>query len=130
MKIGRMVRFACAPNVAPNEAYRETCSETISVETLSMSTPPYASGTLVPSRPSAPHFLISSRLSAHSFCSSRSTSGSTSPSMNSAEACPMSTCSSVRRSGVITAEGSVSSISHAPPFIAVSVTTPTETPCR
>ena len=93
-----------------------------------MSTPPYASGTFVPSRPSAPHFLISSRLSAQSFCSSRSTSGSTSPSMNSPTVCPISTCSSVSRSGVITADGSVSSISHAPPFIAVSVVAPTETP--
>jgi hypothetical protein len=37
--------------------------------------------------------------------------------MNSAAACSISRCSSVRFSGVITSPACVSSISHAPPFI-------------
>ena len=43
--------------------------------------------------------------------------GSTSWSMNSAAVCPISRCSSVSFSGVITVAGSVSSINHAPPLV-------------
>src|SRR5687767_11087312 len=114
-----MVRLACAPNVAPNDAYRDSCSDTTSVAILSRSTPPYSSGTLVPSRPSAPHLARSSRLSAQSFCSRRSTLGRTSLSTNSAAVWPIKRCSSLSCSGVITVDGSVSSISHAPPLVVV-----------
>ena len=55
-----------------------TDSPTMIDETLSSSTPPYASGTSVPRRPRSPHRRTSARASAQSFCSSRSSTGRTS----------------------------------------------------
>src|SRR5688572_16272392 len=78
---------------------------------------------LVPSKPRLPHFFTSSRCSVQSFCSSRSLTGMTSPLMNSDAVCRISLCSSVSFSGVITVDGSVSAISHAPPFTAASLAT-------
>ena len=49
--IGTIVRLACAPKVAPNDADRAIFSLTTSEVTLSRPTPPYASGTSTPSRP-------------------------------------------------------------------------------
>ena len=51
---GRIVRLACAPKVAPNEADRAIRSLTIIDVTLSSCRPPYASATSTPSRPSSP----------------------------------------------------------------------------
>ncbi len=67
---GMMQRFACAPYAAPSDADRAICSETTSADTLSRSSPPYCSGTLIPSRPSSPARLMSARASAQSFVSS------------------------------------------------------------
>ncbi len=116
-----MVRFACAPNDAPNDAWCDSASDTTSVAILSRSTPPYSSGMLVPSSPSSPHFFINCRASDHSFCSSRSLTGTTSPSMNSIAVCRIIACSSVIFSGVITVAGSVSPTSHAPPLTVCSL---------
>ncbi len=54
-------------------------------------------------------------MSAHSFCSRRSSTGSTSPVMNSLAVCSMRRCSSVIRSRVIMVAGEVSATSHSPP---------------
>ena len=63
--------------------------------------PPHRrAGTSTPSNPSSPHRLISDRAVAQSFCSSRSSAGSTSCSANVAAVWAISRCSSVRRSGV------------------------------
>ena len=112
-----MQRFACAPYVAPNDAEWAMCSETTSELTLSSSTPPYASGTLTPSKPevAAPlqqrtgerpvlgleplecrqHFLFArTRLPCRA----------------------ISRCSSVIRSGVKTSDAGALWRSHAPPL--------------
>ena len=57
------MRLACAPKVAPNDAERESFSLTMSDETLSRPTPPYASGTSTPSSPRSPQRRSSCRAS-------------------------------------------------------------------
>src|SRR5262245_48760659 len=116
-----MQRLACAPNVAPNEAARAMCSDTMSEEILSSSTPPYCSGTLMPSSPSSPHRRTIERARSQFFSSSASSCGNTSFSTNSSVVCAIRRCSSDNRSGVNTAEGSVSSSNQEPPRAAVGV---------
>ena len=71
----------------------------------------------------SPHLATSSRLSAQSFCSSRSSAGSTSWSMNSAAVCAISRCSSLScsvrdrsRAGSVSARSATQ-----PPFATSSV---------
>src|SRR6478672_10864002 len=67
-------------------------------------------------RPSSAHRRTSSRVSVQSFCSSRSSCGSTSPVTKSVTVCATMRCSSVRRSGVKTASAATAVKSHSPPF--------------
>src|SRR6185295_7443227 len=112
---GTIVRLACAPKVAPNDAERASLSETTSEVTLSSPSPPYASGTSTPSRPRSAPFLTRSRASVQSFSSRRSRTGSTSLSTNSCAVRAISRCSSVSCSGVKTLSASGAWRRNSPP---------------
>ena len=80
---GRIVRLACAPNVAPKDAASAMRSLTIIDVTLSSCIPPYCSATSTERSPSSPHRVRSRRATAQSFCSRRSSCGRTSFTANS-----------------------------------------------
>ena len=118
---GLTVSFACAPNVAPNDADRDMRSLTISDVTLSRPRPPYSSGTSTPISPRSAARLTSCRASDQSFSSSLSSTGRISFATNSSAVRAMRRCSSVSLSGVKTSSGSPDCRSHSPPRAIVSV---------
>src|SRR4029453_9801479 len=113
---GRMLRFACPPNVVANEADGPIRSTTARDEALSRSSPPYSSGTAMLSSPSSPHRRTSERANCQSLLSSRSRLGKTSLSTNSVVVLAISLCSSESFSGGKTSEEGGSSSSHEPPL--------------
>src|SRR5581483_10084209 len=95
----------CAPQVVANPAYLAMWSAMIAEVTLSISIPPYSSGTSTALRPSSPAFFSRSRLTEKSLCSILSMLGTISLLAKSSAVWPISWCCSLKSSGVKISSG-------------------------
>src|SRR3954469_3048674 len=106
---------ACPPNDVLKLAHTAMRSATMAEETLSMSEPPYCSGTSMLAMPISLAFFSRSRVTWYSLCSIFSIAGRISWRANSSAVFAICWCSSVKSSGVKTSFGLRSSRSQLPP---------------
>src|SRR5579863_9099076 len=109
----------CPPQVVAKPAYFAIRSAITAAVTLSIPSPPLASGISAELSPSSPAFFSRSRVMEKSLCSIFSMLGTISLTANSSAVCPMSRCCSVKSSGVKTSSVLRSSRRKLPPEILV-----------
>src|SRR4051812_3592562 len=108
---------ACPPKDVLKLAQTAMRSATMAEETLSMSEPPYCSGTSMLAMPISLAFFSRSRVTWYSLCSIFSIAGRISCRANSSAVFAICWCSSVKSSGVKISFGLRSSRSQLPPAI-------------
>src|SRR5207248_1721509 len=117
--MGSVPMPACPPKLVLKLPHTAMRSAMMALEILSISAPPYSSGTSTVAMPISLALRSSSRTTAQSLCSIFSMLGMISFCANSSAVCAISLCCSLKSSGVKISSTLLSSSSQLPPWIFV-----------